>query len=474
MGAPKYYLNGQFGRFYKLPLVYILLCITIIISIYYKIYPLEGPTWGWFVHDWEGLGGAPATVVLLIALFAGGVTLLIHKRSKWLWPIGLFSTIAFALFIYPPEVWISGSLTVSNASYMSVANSQIDYPVNVLLRRYEPAILSDNLPNYHGQIRYGNSATHPPLSTVLFYYLERIAISVKDHTSITNIIGMVLLLKAVLNSLGGIALYYIGKTIGGKFTGYAAAALFFVSPGLILFNFYPDVFYLLLFALGWLFLIKSEKYFSLIWLTALLTAIAAFFSFGCLILYIFWFMWLVIRVVQKEIKWQRAVDYLLIMVLVFLMLVVFFQYNYGYNYYTGWLTAQVIHAGMTGDRSLHDWFWLNFADVALFASCPTVLLSACAYYKVRKEKNTLIKAILLIYPLIFLLLNLSGITKGEVGRIWYFMDVTLFIAAAVALLRLPKEYRYILLILALFFNLLTMLYMHGVIHPFLNPMVYNF
>ncbi|MFW5867881.1 MAG: hypothetical protein ACOCX2_08705, partial [Armatimonadota bacterium] len=129
--------------------------------------------------------------------------------------------------------------------------------------------------------------------------------------------------------------------------------------------------------------------------------------------------------------------------------------------------------GRASFRSYGVWVWLNLVEFAVFMGLPLTVLAAGSIPRVirtlRETSSTALTAYLGAAALVALLvLDLSGVVKGETGRLWLFF-VPWLAAGAAPLLVDEAGGRWRLLVLTCALTALQLLLMAWTMQPIVRP-----
>lgn len=134
------------------------------------------------------------------------------------------------------------------------------------------------------------------------------------------------------------------------------------------------------------------------------------------------------------------------------------------------------HSSITGRASLRSyeiWAWLNLVEFAIFMGLPLTVLAGASIPGVirtlRRTSSSALTAYLGAAALLaLLLLDVSGVVKGETGRLWLFF-VPWLAAAAAPLLMDEEGTRWRLLLIACALTALQLLLMAWAMQPIVRP-----
>lgn len=244
--------------------------------------------------------------------------------------------------------------------------------------------------------------------------------------------------------------YWLGEQMqpgAGMLTAVFVAA----TPALTLFAPLPDPIYVPLTLLTLLFFDKGLRNGRLrhLFLSGLLLSVSTFLSLGnaalglVLLLVGLWHWWQ--TGTKNAAFWWRGV-------LVFAL----GAGSIWGIYWLGWQVPpwEIARTGMaqhynlaTSQRSYTTWLWGNLVDFALFAGLAAILGFAQTVWQGLKSTRPSSPAVWAAAAAVLLiLLDLSGSTRGEVGRIWLFLMPLIALGTAVSFHRLPNSHTQLALV----------------------------
>ncbi len=223
---------------------------------------------------------------------------------------------------------------------------------------------------------------HPPGVPLAFYYLNQLT----SNRYSTALISRTLIL--ILSGLTIVPLYYLTKN-------WRAVFLFMTIPSLCLFIPIPDVLFPFFGILSW-FLLRYQKHF----LAGFVMAVGLFFSYSILPVLVF-----LLFLKPKKTFYIPIIIYFLLF----------------------WQTFLVVIGGQA-PRNYFTWLFFNLWDFIVFTGWPLIILFVLSL----RAKGEAIFLLLTI-----LLLNFSGFSRAETGRIWLPL-MTLLVVPAVKYLEEKK------------------------------------
>ncbi len=348
--------------------------------------------------------------------------------------------LAFAVSRYPLLEFFGPTVSVHNSGYFTTATAAPD--LDRLLATYPAAM---PLLPIHAQ-------SHPPgpivmqwLSWKFFQSLPSLADSIAmplrllqchnpglmalDNPQIASAtIGMSL---PLIGALAVWPLFAFGRRIVGLRAAAIAVALFPIMP---LFAMWPaqwdQVYPLLLFTSLYLAHTGLEaQSLRRIFLAGVPLSIATFFSVGNFVLMavvgLYGLLWL-----MRHRRWRLALPAALAFALGCISIWIAYAVLYRVN------PLDVISTGSrlafdstTGTRSYLTWLAWNPIDFAIFLGVPIVIALVINLAKGRPPSQGVQPLIIATFGAL-ILLNLSGIVRGEVGRLWMYFGPLLLLMAA--------------------------------------------
>lgn len=353
--------------------------------------------------------------------------------------------LAFAVSRYPLLEFFGPTVSVHNSGYFTTAIANND--LNNLLSNYP--LQMPSLP-IHAQ-------SHPPGPIVMQWLgwkffqsnpslADSIAMPLRtlqchnpglmslDNSQIASVLlGMLI---PLIGALAVWPMYAFGKRIIGSRAALIAAALFPVMP---LFAMWPtqwDQIYPLLLFTGLYFMhtgLESKSIWR-IFLAGLPLSIATFFSIGNAVLSAVVGMYGVVFYLLSARR-RFAFSSSLLLVFTFFIGCASIWISYALIYRVN--PIEVIDTGSrlafestTGNRSYLLWLLWNPIDFITFLGLPIAVLLLLNLKKILKPARTLLPLVIATFAT-FILLDLSGIVRGEVGRLWiYFGPLMLLIAGS--------------------------------------------
>lgn len=261
------------------------------------------------------------------------------------------------------------------------------------------------------------------------------------------------------SSLTAIPLYFLGKQLGGARAGFRSSALFLIVPSFTLFTMRWDQLYPVLWVSAVYLFHRGLGTRRLLWffLSGLPLSVATFMSFGnatlivLLALYALVYFWWR----DRQPRPHKVRFYATAGVLFFLgvsSVWVGYQALTGNSLWDVFATAMETHLFL--GRSYWVWLGYNLYDFVTFVGIPVaVLLLAAAVAVWRETIRTILArrrrfprgaALTLALSSGILLLDLSGVSLGEVGRLWLPWMALACLVAALWLARGTASYKMVL------------------------------
>jgi hypothetical protein len=360
-----------------------------------------------------------------------------------------------------PEAFYVGWTIVSRVSTTYFADALTVGSVPEFLRTFPERMRQSD---WHGK-------THPP-GTILFFYLvdrwlhqspnvagalmrwmgwqawEEVSAGRElvqgrtgvrlDDTSLVAAAAAGYLLP-MLGCWGLMPLFQLTRRLFDDRTAWALALLWLVVPSLDLFFPVVDQIYLTL-AIVVLWLLGEGLARPCGRFTAaagIALSFGLFMTFSFLALLAVCVLWIGLATLrQRDVMLRRlavfAVGLLLPMVVLYLL--------FGLNMLTVLQIALTAHGGVTERRIRSVWMVVNLMDFFMLLGLPiTLFFMVSFFHHVKKfraasaNQRSVADALLLAYVITLLLLNVSGVVRGEVGRIWMFLTPVPLVWAAHAI-----------------------------------------
>jgi len=368
--------------------------------------------WGKTGPVWRGIGLA----ALMIVVFAFQVGSLNAIGTPWVTP---------GAYVVSPNV----------TSYFAVSLDVKD-PAK-WMARYPETLAS--LP-YH-------AATHPP-GFVLFFLVVRKAcaklivpsIWLKQAAAGYELFGVGMtpgdaaaaiasaLLVALLGALGLAPIYLLARQLTGARAAICATCLAAAMPGLLLLGASPDLVIMSLAALAlWLGYCAWSGRPAVGALAGLTVAVGLFCSLGFALVAGWAIIWLGIGVLRQQDRGaavRRALGMGLAGVIGFAIFYLALYLAYDYRPIAvarAALTAHRAVAAMEGVRTYWRWAVMNPGECAIFTGLPLTVAALWSWRALRDPGQERLRMFVRSWLVLAVLLDLSGMVRGEVGRIWLFL-----------------------------------------------------
>lgn len=232
------------------------------------------------------------------------------------------------------------------------------------------------------------------------------------------------ILTPVWAALTAIPLYWLGKHYYSETAARWSIIWWGFLPGVLIFTPYPSVIYPLLGLVMILALLHSLLENRPLWviLAGLVMSLTSFLNLSTLPL-IFLAGLLALAIHYRE-RATRPVWWSAMMGLWFVMGLIsvwgLFYLRYGVGPWDMLETSMNVHLEL--DRPYLPWLFLHFYDFVIFAGLPVFWLGLFALWRLRSHFPLMVGFVLSAAVLITLVvLDLSGVGRGETGRVWLFL-----------------------------------------------------
>jgi len=248
----------------------------------------------------------------------------------------------------------------------------------------------------------------------------------------------------LLVGLTVLPLYGLARRTGGRSVAVWSAVLYPLVPSFALWSARWDQFYPLLACTAWLLfhigLAESRR--RALLAAGLVLSFASLLSFGLLALLLplglFALFWLLAH--PEHRRWGRLVADTLIFLAGLASLWVVYQLALGTGFLDIWRVSMSFHLGL--GRSYWTWLGYHLYDFFIFLGLPLALLFLTALaWAVRDLARRRYAPLALGFGLGLLLLDLAGVARGEVARVWLFLTPFAVITAVHGLARLRRHWR---------------------------------
>lgn len=253
----------------------------------------------------------------------------------------------------------------------------------------------------------------------------------------------------VVCGLTVLPLYGLAQRAMGRSVAVWAAALYPLVPSFNLWFARWDAFYALLAATVWyLFYVGlTESRRALLLAAGLALSMASFFSFGILALLLPMGCWALLWIITHH--QDRSWPWLLTGALAFgaglISLWAVYQIAFGTGFLEIWRVSMSYHLGL--NRSYWLWLGYHLYDFFVFLGLPLALSFLASLPGAFRDRGRNQAALLpLGFGVGLVLLDLSGVARGEVARVWLFLTPFAAIAAAYGLSHFYRDLRGVALI----------------------------
>jgi hypothetical protein len=276
-----------------------------------------------------------------------------------------------------------------------------------------------------------------------------------NSTIATAVIQMAL---PVVNGLIVFPLYGLARRAGGRRIAIWAAALYPLVPSFALWSSRWDQFYpLLACAIWYLFVVGlTESSRPALLGAGVLFSLASFFSFGLVALLmpmgLYALFWVLARPERR--RWGRLAVDSLIFSAGAVSLWLLYRLAFGTGFADIWRVSMSFHLGL--ERGYWTWLIYHLYDFFAFLGLPLALLFFVALVNALRGVPRRLDPLTLGFALGLLLLDLAGVARGEVARVWLFMTPFAVIVAAKGFARVcQRRWHVVLIALALAVQLLV-------------------
>lgn len=266
------------------------------------------------------------------------------------------------------------------------------------------------------------------------------------------------MLLPLLSGLVIFPLFGLARRTLGWDTAVWAVAFYPLVPSFALWAGRWDQFFPLLTATAWYLLVvglTASKRWPL-FLSGVVLALAAMLSFGLLVMLAPMALWVLFWLGDRRTAWtwRRLFTDGLFFVTGLVLVWLIYQLIVGPGFLDIWRVSMDYHLGV--ERGYWTWLGYHLYDFAIFLGLPLALLSLFTFFYAllamghgRATPRGPATPLPLAFGLALLLLDLSGVARGEVARVWIFLTPFAVICAAWGLTRLANGRWPVLLLLAL-------------------------
>jgi len=244
---------------------------------------------------------------------------------------------------------------------------------------------------------------------------------------------------AFIGSMGLIPLYFFAKRLCGAQGAIVATVLAASMPGLALLGASPDLIVMTL-AVTALWVgceAWQRRSVVLAGVMGLVTALGAFISLGFVTVAV-WaavaaLFWTIGGRGERRERRVRAARLAAAAAGMLAAGCVVLYFTTGYRALAVMREALVAHRSVTTvefARTYWKWVLVNPVECAIFAGVPAVTAALWSWRVLKKLEMLRLKMFVLGWLTVLALLNLSGVVRGEVGRIWLFLMWPVALAAS--------------------------------------------
>lgn len=256
-----------------------------------------------------------------------------------------------------------------------------------------------------------------------------------------------------------IPLYYVGQKIYNEKVGmYSCLSLLFV-PSVVLFTPTIDQMYMFIAITSFLLFIyglrAGKKMRHIFFLSSgFLLSLGLFMNFGLFPMVVFNLLFYMVHTRRCKLKTRIRVPTELVFFFFGLSLLFYLIYLfYNLNIIETLLVTKKAHEIITGQRSYLIWVLFNLYDFFIFLGIPLsmLFLRKTYYIALSIKKKNIIDKNFLVFMTFLICLSLSGLIRGETGRLWmYLMPLAILFCIDDFIRSYPqRKYFYILLVLQL-------------------------
>ena len=296
----------------------------------------------------------------------------------------------------------------------------------------------------------------PALADALGFYLRRYQCHDLSLMRLSNAtIGSAAIQMALplLSGLVLLPLYGLARRVYGQRIAAWVVALYPLVSSFSLWAGRWEQFYPLLACTAWYFfhigLTESRR--SALLAAGFTLSIASLLNFSVLALLLplglFALFWLIAHPDRYRRHWRRLIADALLFCLGLASLWIIYQLAFGVGLLDIWRVSMSYHLGL--NRSYWTWLFYHLYDFFVFLGIPLALLFVVASIKAvrdlfrfaKRHTPSAIDPLTLGFASGLLLLDLSGVARGEVARVWIFLTpfAALIAARGLARLRLGRR-----------------------------------
>lgn len=318
----------------------------------------------------------------------------------------------------------------------------------------------DFLKNYQAEMHHFvyHARSHPPGGIFIFYLLKQLIMPftpfisfanhiIPSHTDVRKIWNMLLPIDRatalfaafflpLLSTFVIVPIFAVAQRLYGKTVAIRSSFLALFIPGIAFFIPINDSF-LPLFSVGsFYFLVRGlqDKSILSFFLSGLILFLGFTFNLALLPLLLFFFLFAIFFIKKQNFAIKPFIKHGVSFIVGFFLPIILLYVFFGFNYFQ---LIQIILKEVTHlhSRSYILWLPYNLLDFFIFVGIPlfiiflTQIKNLFAIRHLQFAKN--IDILFLSFLIMFIILDISGSTRGEAGRIWaIFMPFVLLPAVA--------------------------------------------
>lgn len=252
------------------------------------------------------------------------------------------------------------------------------------------------------------------------------------------------MLLPVFSSVVVFPLFGLARRTSGWDTAVWSAALYPLIPSFALWAGRWDQIFPLLTVTAWYLLVVglTERRHGVIVASGVVLALASMLSFGLLVMLAPMGLWALLWLADRRTdwRWQQVVSAGFFFVTGLVLVWGIYEVIAGPGFLDIWRVAMGYHLGL--ERSYWTWLGYHLYDFGVFLGLPIALLCLFAFFyallamlRVQRE----VVALPIAFGLGMLALDISGMARGEVARVWIFLTPFAVVCAAWGLTRLARD-----------------------------------
>ncbi len=414
------------------------------------------------IHLWGALAAGLGIAALSAVLCRTGVWTGMSRASRSV----AFIALILLVFVFQMTLLNAIGLPwVTPGAYIISPNATTYYAVSLGVT--SPSDWLTDYPELLATLPH-HAATHPPGFVLFFWLMRKVGIllpplpspALNSLVSLGDTLGMTLtradatgavagaFLIALIGSLGLIPLYLLIRSLAGQQTAICATCLAGATPALALLGASPD---LIVMTLAVCTLAAGYAGYRGGWAWGLFAGITAAIGMFLSLAFALIALWAVIwaafevgRSLGRSAAIQRVLRVAVAAAAAFTAIYVVLYLVAGYRPIAVAIQALSAHRGVTmieEGRTYWKWALMNPVECAVFAGIPAIIAALSLPGLRRPSKKARLREsgaaslprFLAAWLILFLLLDLSGVVRGEVGRIWLFLLWPVAMAAGTAI-----------------------------------------